>query len=116
MSYIKNDDRYKRAAIRVKELDDIDTEHGNKLPSEASTHAHLVTCLALVVARYGFDPCEVERCIQDGKPMPSDEVILKCLKYLANDWLHYREAGLEIVASTFRERLAAIVEAMKQLE
>ena len=46
MSYIKNDDRYKRAAIRVKELDDIDTEHGNKLPSEASTHAHLVTCLA----------------------------------------------------------------------
>ena len=39
MSYIKNDDRYKRAAIRVKELDDM-------LPSEASTHAHLVTCLA----------------------------------------------------------------------
>jgi hypothetical protein len=64
----------------------------------------------------GFDPCEVERCIQDGKPMPSDQVIVNCIKALASDWLHYREAGLEIVASFYRERLEAIVEAMKNGE
>ena len=64
----------------------------------------------------GFDPCEVERCIQDGKPMPSDQVIVNCIKWMADDWLHYRGAGLEIVALSIRDRLAAIVEAMKQDE
>ena len=48
MSDIENDERYKRAVIRVKELDDIDREHGNKLPSQASKHTHLVTCLAAI--------------------------------------------------------------------
>jgi len=61
-------------------------------------------------------PCEVELCIQDGKPLPSDQVISNCIKMLASDWLHYREAGLEIVASSYRDRLAAIVEAMKNCD
>jgi len=59
---------------------------------------------------------EVELCIQDGKPLPSDQVISNCIKMLASDWLHYREAGLEIVASSYRDRLAAIVEAMKNCD
>ena len=61
-------------------------------------------------------PCEVELCRQDGKPLPSDQVIANCIKMLASDWLYYREAGLEIVASAYRDRLAAIVEAMKNGE
>ena len=62
-------------------------------------------------------PCEVELlCMQDGKPLPSDQVIANCIKMLASDWLHYREARLEIVASSYRDRLAAIVEAMKNVE
>ena len=61
-------------------------------------------------------PCEVEICIQDGKPLPSDQVIANGIKMLASEWVHYREAGLEIVASSYRHRLAAIIEAMKNGE
>jgi len=57
MSGIENDHRYKRAVMRVAELDNLDAKFGNKLPSEASKHAHLVTCLAALEAglRNGAD-------------------------------------------------------------
>ena len=58
---------------------------------------------------------EVEQHILGGSPVIA-EAVAGCIKWLANDWLYYREAGLEIVASSYRERLAAIVEAMKQRE
>jgi hypothetical protein len=59
---------------------------------------------------------EVELHILGGTTNVSDNVVANCIKWLASDWLHYREAGLEIVASSIRDRLAAIVEAMKQYE
>ena len=58
---------------------------------------------------------EVEQHILGGSPVIA-EAVAGCIKWLANDWLYYREAGLEIVASSYRERLAAIVEAMKERE
>jgi hypothetical protein len=57
---------------------------------------------------------EVELHILGGTTNFSDNVVANCIKWLASDWLHYREAGLEIVASSYRDRLAAIVEAMKE--
>ena len=59
---------------------------------------------------------EVERHILGGTTNVSDDVVANCVIWLASDWLHYREAGLEIVASSYRDRLAAIVEAMKNGE
>ena len=58
---------------------------------------------------------EVERHILGGTFDIPDWIVAGCIKWLANDWLNYREAGLEIVASSYRERLAAIVEAMQQV-
>lgn len=57
---------------------------------------------------------EVELHILGGTTLVTDEVVAGCIKWLVGDWLHYREAGLEIVASSYRERLAAIVEAMEK--
>lgn len=64
----------------------------------------------------GNDPCEVERWIHQGAPLPDDKVFANCVKWLVDDWLHYRGNGQEIVASSFRERLAEVVESMKRLE
>jgi hypothetical protein len=50
MNEIQKDDRYKRAVLRVNEMDKLDAKFKNKLPSEASKHAHLVTCLAALEA------------------------------------------------------------------
>ena len=59
---------------------------------------------------------EIEKHILGGTPDIPDWIVAGCIRWLANDWLYYLEAGLEIVASSYRERLASIVEAMKQRE
>ena len=59
---------------------------------------------------------EVELHILGGTTYVTDDDVASCIKWLVSDWLYYRYAGLEIVASSYRERLAAIVEAMKQRE
>ena len=56
---------------------------------------------------------DVELHILGGPTHATDEIVAGCVKWLVDDWLHYRNAGLEIVASSYRERLSAIVEAMK---
>ena len=58
---------------------------------------------------------EVERNILSGADI-HDWIVAGCINWLVGEWLHNREAGLEIVASSYRERLAAIVEAMKNGE
>ena len=45
MSDIQNDDRYKRAVLRVKEFDDIDDKAGHRKPSDVNKRLHLRVCI-----------------------------------------------------------------------
>jgi hypothetical protein len=60
MNDIQNDHRYKRAVIRVKQLDDIDDKAGHRKPSDVNKHSHLRVCItALESALWRVDENEI---------------------------------------------------------
>jgi phosphopantothenate synthetase len=60
MNDIQNDDRYKRAEIRVKQLDEIDDKAGHRKPSDVNERSHLRVCItALESALWRVDENEI---------------------------------------------------------
>ena len=63
-----------------------------------------------------IDPCAVERWIHQGQHVPDDLVFANNIKCLIDDWVHYRSTGMDAIASSCRDRLAEIIESMKQIQ
>lgn len=63
-----------------------------------------------------IDPCAVERWIHQEQHVPDDSVFANNIKCLIDDWVYYRSTGMDAIASSCRDRLSEIIEAIKQIE